>query len=123
VPRAPSFVPGIISVRGQVIPVLDLRLRLRLAQRPLTKEARILIVTRDSEPFGLIVDGVQQVVRMRDEDVEPPPQMLGGQESEFIGGIGRPRGERMLILLNLDAVVSFQIAGAGGRKDDKKRRA
>jgi purine-binding chemotaxis protein CheW len=117
VPRAPKFVLGIISVRGQVIPVIDLRLRLRLSPSPLTKDARVLIVTRDGEAHGLLVDQVRQVVRMRDEEVEPPPQMLGGGESEFISGIGRPRTDRMLILLHLDAVLAF-----GGRGEGVGRR-
>jgi purine-binding chemotaxis protein CheW len=111
-PRAPGFLLGIISVRGQVIPVVDLRLRLRLPVRPLGRDARILIVTRDGEAYGLCVDAVRQVVRMREEDVEPPPAMLGGAEAEFIAGIGRPRSDRMLILLHLDAVLSF---GGGPR--------
>jgi purine-binding chemotaxis protein CheW len=115
VPRAPVFVPGIISVRGQVIPVFDLRMRLHLKPRKEAapvKEARILIAIKDQEPYGLIVDKVHQVVRMRDEDIEPPPAMIGGSDSEFIEGIGRPRGgDRMLILLNLETVVTF-----GGKK-------
>jgi purine-binding chemotaxis protein CheW len=114
VPRAPAFVPGIISVRGQVIPVFDLRMRLKLKPRTnaLAKEARILIAIKDQDPYGLIVDVVHQVVRMRDEDIEPPPQMIGAADSEFIEGIGRPRGsDRMLILLNLETVVTF-----GGKK-------
>ena len=113
VPRAPGFVLGIISVRGQVIPVMDLRRRLRLPAPPRLpgREARVLIVTRVDEHFGLLVDEVRQVVRMRDSDVEPPPAMLGGPDAEFIAGIGRPWGERMLILLDLDAVLTF----AGGR--------
>jgi purine-binding chemotaxis protein CheW len=113
VPRAPAFVTGIISVRGQVIPVMDLRKRLRLPApvRPPGREARILIVSRVDEDFGLLVDEVRQVVRMRDSDVEPPPAMLGGPDAEFISGIGRPWGERLLILLELDAVLTF----AGGR--------
>jgi purine-binding chemotaxis protein CheW len=115
VPRAPVFVVGIISVRGQVIPVVDLRTRLHVTAIPAEavrrgKEARILIVTREGDAFGLIVDAVHQVVRMRDEDVEPPPQVLGGADAEFIAGIGRPRADRMLILLALDAVVNFSAA-------------
>jgi purine-binding chemotaxis protein CheW len=108
VPRAPAYILGIISVRGQVIPVIDLRVRLRLPVRPFGKTARVLIVTRGEEIYGLMVDAVRQVVRMRDEDVEPPPPMIGGGEAEFafISGIGRPRGDRMLILLHLDAVLS-----------------
>ncbi|MBI4509102.1 MAG: chemotaxis protein CheW [Deltaproteobacteria bacterium] len=113
VPRAPTFVLGIVALRGQVIPVINLRLRLRMPSTPVGKDTRILIVTRDGEQFGLIVDAVNQVVRMRDEEIEPPPPMIGGVESEFVSGIGRPRADRLLILLNLDAVVNFSV---GGRK-------
>jgi len=109
VPRAPSFILGIISVRGTIVPLIDLRQRLRLDPPlwPPGREARILIVTRAGESFGLFVDDVRQVVRMRDSDVEPPPPMLRGGESEFISGIGRPYGDRLLILLDLDAVLTF----------------
>jgi purine-binding chemotaxis protein CheW len=109
VPRAPAFVPGIISVRGQIIPVIELRQRLRLPAppRPPGREARVLIVSRGDEDFGLLVDEVRQVVRMRDSDVEPPPAMLGGPDVDLISGIGRPWGDRMLILLDLDAVLTF----------------
>ena len=58
----------------------------------------------------LVVDAVHQVVRMRDEEVEAPPALLGGgAEAEFIEGIGRPRPDRMLILLGLDAVLTFSV--------------
>ena len=112
VPRAPDFVVGIISVRGTIIPVIDLRRRLKLdpAMWPPGRDARILIVTRAEESFGLFVDDVRQVVRMRDADVEPPPPMLGGGEAEFIAGIGRPFRDRLLILLDLDAVLTFPSA-------------
>jgi purine-binding chemotaxis protein CheW len=116
VPRAPAFIPGIVSVRGQVIPVMDLRMRIHMPLEPLGKDSRILIVHKDAEVHGLIVDAVRQVVRMRDEDVEPPPAMIGGSGSEFIGGIGRPRPDRMLILLDLDAVLSYQVTTTIRRK-------
>jgi len=108
VPRAPAFIMGIISVRGQVLPVMDLRLRLKLRARPPTTSSRILIATREGEAQGLLVDKVSQVVRMRDEEVEPPPPMLlGADGGEFIGGVGRPFPGSMLILLALDAVLSY----------------
>jgi chemotaxis signal transduction protein len=99
VPRVPSFVAGIILVRGQVVPVLDLRLRLRLAPSAQGGKSRILVVSRPSsendqtaeeerEQFGLIVDRVNHVVRINDAEVEPPT-ILAGHESEFVAGISR----------------------------------
>ena len=126
VPRAPAFVTGIISVRGTIVPVVDLRLRLHLPAPDPGPAARILIVKRDDEPCGLVVDEVVHVVRLHAEDIEPPPPVVGGQSSEFIGGIGRPPsilmpglGGRMLIVLNVDAVVAFDVAAltaAGGHR-------
>lgn len=107
VPRAPQFVPGILSVRGEVVPIVDLRLRLKMTPAPRTRDTRVLIVRRDPDVFGLIVDSVKQVVRMREEDLEPTPPAIGGALADFLAGIGRPTVDRMLILINLDAVLAF----------------
>jgi purine-binding chemotaxis protein CheW len=111
VPRAPAFVLGIISVRGEVLPVIDLRRRLRRPRAVPGRDARVLIVVRDGEAFGLLVDAVRQVVRLRDEDIEPVPALLGVSDSEFISGIARPRKDRLVILLELDAVLAFSAGG------------
>jgi purine-binding chemotaxis protein CheW len=108
VPHVPSFVIGIIAVRGTIVPVLDLRQRLRLATDGLSRTARFLIVAREEEVFGLLVDEVRQVVRLADAEIEPPPAMLSSGESDFIAGIGRPHG-RMVILLALDHVLAFEM--------------
>jgi len=117
VPRTPPFVKGIISVRGVIVPILDLRMRLGLPAPEPGPQARILIVKRDEEPCGLIVDEVMHVVRLHPEDIEPPPPMRSGPIAEFVSGIGRPAsilmpgaGARMLIVLNVDAVLAFEIA-------------
>ena len=108
VPRAPAFVPGILSVRGTIVPVIDLRMRLRLPVEPPGKLARILITTKDGDPYGLLVDEVRHVERLLPEDIEPPPPFIGGALAEFLSGIGRTEG-KLLILLNLDAVLSFEV--------------
>jgi chemotaxis signal transduction protein len=101
VPRVPGFVSGIILVRGQVVPVLDLRLRLRLSAVPPSGKSRILVVSRPSieteqvaederEQFGLIVDRVNHVVRINEAEIEPPT-VLAGHESEFVAGLSRIR--------------------------------
>ena len=108
VPRAPGFVPGVLSVRGTIVPVVDLRLRLRLGAADPDKRTRILIVTKDGELYGLWVDEVRQVERIRLGEIEPPPPVLGGLDAELLTGIARSSG-RLLILLDLDAVLTFEV--------------
>ena len=112
VPRAPSFVLGVLSVRGEVMPVIDLRRRMGMPPQEPTKDTRVLIGVQKDEPCGLLVDAVRQVVRMRDEDIEPPPPSVGGT-SEFVAGIGRPRGPD----------VDPAPAGSGARVLDRRAEA
>jgi purine-binding chemotaxis protein CheW len=117
VPRTPTFLIGIITVRGAVIPVVDLRLRLRLPATPPTRAARILVVVREGEPFGLLVDAVSGVVRLVESEIEIPPSTLGAGEGVFLSGIGRHRAgrrDRMVILLNLAQVVGFALRQTKG---------
>jgi purine-binding chemotaxis protein CheW len=118
VPRVPRFVLGVISVRGLVIPVIDLRRRLRLEATPPTRAARILVVVRGSERFGLLIDAVREVVRFSDSEIEAMPSTMSSGESGFISGIGRTlinKRERMVILLHLDAVVKFDVRARGAK--------
>jgi len=112
VPRAPRFLLGVVTVRGLVMPVIDLRRRLRLDARSLSRTARILVVVHKGERYGLVVDEVRAVVRFADSQIEPPPPSLAPSEAPFLGGIGRYEEddqERMVILLSLDAVLDFQV--------------
>lgn len=106
VPRAPRDVIGVCSVRGLLVTVLDLRRRLSLEERPLTRRARILLGEAESgEVIGLLVDEVRHVVRLASHEIEPAATALGGDVSAFVLGIGRPAGE-FLILLDLLSIVS-----------------
>ncbi len=112
VPRAPRFLLGVVTVRGLVLPVVDLRVRLRLDAAPLSRSARILVCIHKGERYGLLVDEVRGVVRFADSQIEPPPPSLSPSEAPFLAGIGRyqsEREERMVILLSLDAVLDFQV--------------
>jgi purine-binding chemotaxis protein CheW len=115
VPRVPRFLIGILSVRGVVIPVLDLRLRLGLDATPPTRAARILVVVHNGEPFGLLVDSVAGVARLRESEIEPVPPTLAGGDTAFLAGIGRLRDARrgrIVILLDLAQVLAFEVGGA-----------
>lgn len=110
VPRAPADVIGIISVRGRVTTVVDLRRRLRMPESPPTKATRVLLVDDGCEVLGLLVDRVLSVYRLRADEVEVASTMAG-DTADYVLGIGRPRAakgkshaeqraDEMLILLD-----------------------
>jgi len=108
VPRAPSFVAGVISLRGIIIPILDTLDRLGLRRGDPTGRERVVVVKRGDTFAGLLVDEVIQVVRIAQNSVEPAPAMLEDINREFVAGIGRSDG-RMIILLNLDTIADIEL--------------
>ncbi|MET0388996.1 MAG: chemotaxis protein CheW [Polyangiales bacterium] len=92
VPRAPSEVLGIVSVRGQVTTLIDLRQRLNVEVAPITTRTRVLLVDQGDEILGLLCDRVKQVHRLSETEVEIA-SVLGSDASSYVMGIGRP-GQR-----------------------------
>ncbi len=91
VPRAPFAVMGIVSVRGQLVTVIDLRRRLRLPEAGQTRRARVLLVNPNgTETLGLYVDEVLQVYRLAESEIEAAQSALGGEVASYIAGIARP---------------------------------
>ena len=105
VPNSPDFVEGIINLRGEVIPVIDLRKRLNTGEATIEKSSRIIVVELEEQQIGFIVDVVSQVLRISADAIEPPPDMVTGVGSEYIKGIARVEG-RLLMLLDLKRVLS-----------------
>lgn len=108
VPRAPSFVSGIISLRGIIIPIIDMLDRLGLTRETVTGRERVIVV-RNGETFcGLLVDEIFQVVHIAADCFEAAPAVLEGIDRDFVIGIGRADG-RMIILLNLENVADIHL--------------
>ena len=105
VPRAPSFVEGVTNLRGTVLPVIDLRQRFGLLAEEETKETRIVVVEMGGMTVGMVVDGVSEVLRVAEEDIEPPSPIVMTIDSAFITGIAK-MDERLIILLDLGKVLS-----------------
>ncbi len=104
VPRAPREVIGVMSVRGRLVTVVDLRRRFGLREQPPDRRTRILLVEAGDEHIGLLVDEVLQVYRLADSEIEPA-QVLGGDQPAHIAGIGRPEGA-LLILIDLKPILN-----------------
>ena len=106
VPRAPADVLGVCSVRGLLVTVVDLRRRLRLAEPPRGRRARILLTeSSGGEVLGLFVDEVRQVVRFPESEIEAATNVLGSVVSEHVLGIARPGGS-VIVLLDLSSIVA-----------------
>lgn len=104
VPKAPSYVEGVINLRGNVIPVVSLRSRFGMMRVEETDLSRIVVLQVQSKVFGVRVDAVTEVLRIDSEAIEPPPQVALSMDSQFIRGVGKI-GERLLILLDLDNIM------------------
>jgi purine-binding chemotaxis protein CheW len=105
-PQTPSFMEGIINLRGRIIPVIDLRKRFSLAVSEYNDDTRIIIVEVSGQTVGIIVDAVTEVVRLPVASVEPPPPTFI-LEAQYIYGVGKV-DDRLLILLEIDNILTSQ---------------
>lgn len=109
VPRVPPFVAGVLSLRGIIIPVFNMRKRLGHCGGEGAAKERIIVVRKGDDFCGIRVDEVTQVVRIAADTIEQPPAVLDGIDRDFVAGIGRFDGH-MLILLNLESVLDLNLS-------------
>lgn len=105
VPNTPSFVEGVVNLRGRIIPVINLRSRLGLDVMEYDSETRIIVVDLYDKTIGFIVDEVKEVLRIPKSITEQPPDIVSGVNSEYITAIGKLE-DRLLILLDLSKILS-----------------
>jgi purine-binding chemotaxis protein CheW len=120
VPRTPAFVEGVIRLRGEVLPVLDVRKRLGVPQVPLTRKSRFLVVNVAGRRIGLVVDEVCEVLRLPRSEIRPTPPLaedgapvffLGACGGEGAAAPGRRAPGRLRLLLNVKALLDPSVAG------------
>lgn len=132
VPRMPEFLRGVINLRGNVVPVTDLRLKLGMSATKRTVNTCIVIVEIDVDgdlmDMGVLTDSVQEVLDLDPAQIEPPPRLGTKLNTEFIRGMGK-RDDRFLIILDIDKVLSsdelaaVQDAGSGLVSDTEEEPA
>lgn len=105
VPNAPHYVEGVVNLRGKVIPIINLRARFGLPMIEPTKDTRIVVVEIAHMILGFIVDSVEEVLRLSEECIEPPPPTSRGGAEECHKGVGRVNG-CLVLLLDLERLFS-----------------
>ncbi len=106
IPRAPHHIEGIVNLRGNVIPALDLRKLFGLEDKQVTDSTRIIIVDVNDKRTGIIVDSVTEVVNFEKDLIEPTPDILSnGIDSDYIEGVAKLSDTRMIMILDLGRVL------------------
>ncbi|HDQ72106.1 MAG TPA: chemotaxis protein CheW, partial [Chloroflexi bacterium] len=115
VPNTPDYVEGVINLRGEVLPVVDLRRRLGLPLQEFTKDTRIIVAELPGAKVGLLVDTMVEVLLVPQQAIQPPSPLISTVETAFISGIVNVGAfetgkvdERLIVLLNLENVLSIR---------------
>ena len=111
VPTAPDYMRGVVNVRGQAIPVVDLRLRFGLSQAAETVHSRIIVMELELDGelvvLGGMADSVHEVIELEPGNINPPPRIAMRWRTDFIQGMGK-RGDDFIIILDVNAVFSSE---------------
>jgi len=108
VPRAPLFVPGVLSLRGTIILIIDMRFRLGLERKEPTGKERIVVIKNNNSFCGLLVDEVIKVAQVQLDTVEASPTILDGIDRDFVSGLCRSDG-KLIIILNLENIADINV--------------
>lgn len=105
VPGAPSYVLGIINLRGNVVTIIDTRHRFGLDPAEVTDHTRIVVIESEKHIVGILVDSVAEVVYLRESEIETPPNVGKDDSAKFIQGVCN-KGNDLLILIDLDKMLT-----------------
>ncbi|MCR8656273.1 chemotaxis protein CheW [Paenibacillus endoradicis] len=106
VPKTPSFIKGVINLRGIVVPVLNLSGRFNLPETEATEHTRIIVVVVNEMEVGFIVDAANDVIDIDTSTIDSPPDIVGGIQAKYLDGIAKIGDDRLLIMLNLSEVLN-----------------
>jgi purine-binding chemotaxis protein CheW len=108
--NAPDFIKGVVNLRGIIVPIIDLRMRFRLATAATSAAGVVIVLNIANRIIGMAVDGVSDVIHLGPDDIRPAPQMGSAFDTDFLLGIGTIDG-RMLILLDIERLLSSSELG------------
>lgn len=107
IPNMPTYIKGVINLRGTVIPVIDLRAKFRLPESEYNQFTVIIVVNIGEKVLGLVVDAVSDVLNVTDENIEPVPNLGDHADTQFMTGIAKCE-DRLVTLLNMDQLIDAE---------------
>lgn len=121
VPNSLPYMEGVINLRGRVLPVLNLRKRLKLSEKDISKESRIVVVEAGTRTIGLLVDAVAHVIKMSPEVVDRAPEEVLEVDSDYITGVCKLK-DSLVILIDLERLIrreNIEIPQEEGREGNQ----
>ena len=107
VPKAPDFIEGIINLRGRVIPVADLKKRINLGEATYDDKTRIIVVMLNDKRMGLIIDKVEEIIRIESDNIEQAPALTTNMDASYIEGVAKT-DKAMIIILNIHKIFTSE---------------
>jgi purine-binding chemotaxis protein CheW len=107
VPQAPPHIRGVMNLRGRILPVVEIRTRFGLEPAVVAPKSRVVVVEAHGRTVGILVDAVDQVAKVRESAIVPPPDEVVSHRSDYVIGVAR-MGSRLIILLDLDKALLLE---------------
>ncbi len=104
-PKAPEFIEGIISLRGDIIPIVEMRRRFDMERSPGDEETRIIVLEMKDFSVGVQVDKVYEVLKLAESDIDAPPKLVAGLKADYLAGVAEVN-KKLTIILNLEEIFS-----------------
>jgi purine-binding chemotaxis protein CheW len=107
VPNTPTYIEGMINLRGEVYPIYNLRKKFHMDIKQADENTKFIIVNTNDMMVGLIVDAVVEIIHIEENNMEAPPKLIAGSARRYIAGVGKV-GQRMIIILDVDLIMNDQ---------------
>lgn len=108
VPNSPPFVEGVVSVRGQVIPAINLRTRFGFPRKDADLRSRLLVVRTDGRAIGMIVDSAREFISISPDTIQPPPEGVTGLSGQYLEGVAHVN-DRLVLILDAKQIIDAPI--------------
>ena len=107
VPNAPMYIRGVMNLRGTIVPVFDMQLKIGMPHNPLTEDARIVVIAVNEVMFGIIVNSVREVRTIYDKQLEPATKLSSSVDKRYVLWVAKPSDDRLILLLDVSALFDL----------------